>query len=82
MFSFSGNPADASGYFTPYTVVLLVCGILFSAPILPYLREKLTQSGHETLCNAVSSVVCIPLYLLCVMTLASSAFNPFIYYIF
>ncbi len=84
MFSFGGNPADVAGYFNPYTVVLLLCGIVFSAPILPWARRRLAAmgTGYETACGIVSGIVCIPLYLLCVMTLASSAFNPFIYYIF
>ena len=82
MFSFGGNPADALGYFSPYTVLMLVCGVLFSAPLLPTVRAWFVRRGWESLWNGLVSVLCIPLYFLCVMTLASSAFNPFIYYIF
>lgn len=82
MFSFGGGIADAAGYFDPYTVLMLACGVLFSAPVLPYLRRRAQASGHETLWRGAESVICILLFLLCVMTLASSAFNPFIYYIF
>ncbi len=82
MLSFGGNPADMTGYFDPYTCLMLACGVLFSAPLLPALRQKAVAHGHETAYNTLSGIVCIPLYLLCVMTLASSAFNPFIYYIF
>lgn len=82
MFSFFGHPADVTGYFSPYLCVMLLAGIVFSAPLLPYLRRKLTAAGHGTACDVIAGIVSIPLYLLCVMTLASSAFNPFIYYIF
>ncbi|MBE6659241.1 MAG: MBOAT family protein [Ruminococcaceae bacterium] len=82
MFSFGGNPADALGYFSPYTVLMLGAGLLFSAPILPAVRDRMIACGRESVWNGVLSVLCIPLFLLCVMTLASSAFNPFIYYIF
>ena len=82
MFSFDGNPTDALGYFDPYTVLMLVCGLLFSAPLLPAVRDFFVRRGRESVWNGMLSVLCIPLFLLCVMTLASSAFNPFIYYIF
>jgi alginate O-acetyltransferase complex protein AlgI len=61
---------------------MLGFGVLFSAPILPAIRTKLCSCGRESLWNGFVSVLCVPLFLLCVMTLASSAFNPFIYYIF
>ena len=82
MFRPGGGFSDVMGYFNPYAIVLLLCGIVFSAPVLPYLRRKLTDAGHAGLCDIVSMACCVPLYLACVMTLASSAFNPFIYYIF
>ena len=82
MFSFGGNASDVMHYFSPYTVVMLGFGVLFSAPILPAIRTRLVSCGRESLWNGIVSVLCVPLFLLCVMTLASSAFNPFIYYIF
>ncbi len=82
MFSFGGNASDVLHYFSPYTTVMLGFGLLFSAPILPAIRARFCTCGRESLWNGIVSVLCIPLFLLCVMTLASSAFNPFIYYIF
>ena len=82
MFSPGGNPTDALGYLNPYTVLMLICAVLFSMPILPAVRNAFIRRGHESVWNGILSVLCIPLFLLCVMTLASSAFNPFIYYIF
>lgn len=82
MFSFGGSAADALGYFNPYTVLMLCAGLLFSAPVLPAIRAHFCAVGRESVWDGILSVICIPLFLLCVMTLASSAFNPFIYYIF
>ena len=82
MFSFGGNASDALGYFSPYAVLMLLLGVVFSLPVLPMVRGLFVRGGHESVWNGILSVLCIPLFLLCVMTLASSAFNPFIYYIF
>ena len=82
MFSFDGNSADVLGYFSPYAVTMLLLGLLLSAPVFPALRNWFSARGQESVWRGIVSVICIPLFLLCVMTLASSAFNPFIYYIF
>ena len=82
MFTPSAVLADAVHLFDPYTCVMLSAGIVLSAPLFPYLRAKCAAHGLESVWNAAVSVICIPLFFLCVMTLASSAFNPFIYYIF
>lgn len=82
MFSFGGNATDALSYFSPYAVLMLCAGVLFSAPILPFVRDRFAHMGLTSVWNGILSAVCIPLFLLCVMSLASSAFNPFIYYIF
>ncbi len=83
MFSFGGNGADALALFTPYTIMMLVFGIVFALPVLPLLRSKVAQ--NEKLGRAgeiVGYALSVPLLMLCIMTLASSSFNPFIYYNF
>lgn len=83
MFSFGGGSADALALFSPYTVMMLVLGVIFSLPVLPTLRKAV--SGNEKLSAAgefIGYAISIPLLALCVMTLASTSFNPFIYYIF
>ncbi len=83
MFSFGGGGADALALFTPYTVMMLIFGIVFALPVLPLLRSKVAQD--EKLGRAgeiVGYALSVPLLMLCIMTLASSSFNPFIYYNF
>ncbi len=83
MFRFSGGIADATALLTPYTLMMLALGVIFSLPVVPKLRllcaknEKTHRIGET-----VSYLLTLPLFALCVMTLASTSFNPFIYYIF
>lgn len=83
MFSFSGNYADALVWFSPFVCLILGFAVVFSTPTLPLLRSK--AASHRTVSNIygiLEYVICIPLLLLCIMQLASSSFNPFIYYHF
>ncbi len=83
MFSFSGGIGDALALFTPYTVMMLILGVIFSLPIVPKLREITSRERRLANCaDAVGYALTVPLFALCVMTLASTSFNPFIYYIF
>lgn len=86
MFAFSGGAigaADAIMYFSPWTVVVILCATVFSSPVVPYVRRKLSASERgQTVSSVVGYAVSVILLLLCVGMLSSSAFNPFIYYIF
>ncbi len=79
MFSFSGGTADALALFSPYITLMFILGLVLSIPITPRLREV---SEHFKPLEALSYVICLPLLLACIMSLASGSFNPFIYYIF
>ncbi len=87
MFSFAGHPGDAIALFPPYTCLLLVIGVIFSCPVIPALKKlqvKLSAS-HSIgggLMEGASFVITLGVFALSVMQLASSSFNPFIYYIF
>ena len=83
MFSFGGGLTDILHLLSPYTCFMIIFGLVFSMPILPELGEfgkkhpKLGTAG-----NIAGFIICIPLLVLCIMSLASSSFNPFIYYHF
>ena len=64
---------------TPYNLFILALCLVFSLPILPRLRAW-AQKGQ--LLRAGSYVAAGVLFLLCVMNLAGSQFNPFIYFRF
>ena len=82
MFSFSGNISDALIYYSPYMCVILAASVIFSLPVLPYFKSKLAGSRLCGVVECTGYIVCLPLLALSIMSLASSAFNPFIYYIF
>ena len=83
MFSFTGGTADALYLFSPYTIMMLIFGVIFSLPVLPTARKLLSKNRTlATITDAASYAVTLPLFGLCVMTLASTSFNPFIYYTF
>lgn len=79
MFSFSGNPADALQLFTPFIILMTLAGLILSFPITP--RVKALAAKIPAL-EGASYIVCLPLLMLCIMSLAAGSFNPFIYYIF
>ena len=83
MFSFSGGFSDISTYLDPWTVAVFCAAVLFSTPVVRFIREKLSKTEKgATVASAVGYAAVIPLFCLSVGMLASSSFNPFIYYIF
>ena len=83
MFSFDGTGADTLIYFSPYVCLILLAGVILSAPVLPWIRRKLAGLPSASRIFEISGyVLAIPVLLLCIMQLASSTFNPFIYYNF
>jgi len=87
LFSFSGNGADALVWFSPYVLVILALGVILSAPVFPAVSKWLSaRKGKgaiaENLPLALGNAGTLILLGLCIMQLASSSFNPFIYYHF
>lgn len=70
-----GSLASLTYYLDPYRIFMFVLAIVFSLPILEKFRGK---AIHEKLSYVLSPV----LLTLCIMSLASSAYNPFIYFRF
>ena len=67
---------------SPLTLVTIVVGVLFLLPILPWIREKCRNTKHFRLAECLSYAGAAGLFCLCVMNLAGSDFNPFIYFRF
>ena len=67
----------------PLNLATVALGALCSLPLLPWVRYKAQGDGKGALALRVGSyALSAGLYLLCVMNLAGSAFNPFIYFRF
>jgi len=80
MFSFRGT-FDIAIFLTPWNLAMVIFGVIFSAPVLTCVKRVSEKSGKGIL-NAVSYAASAILLCLSIMSLVSSEFNPFIYYIF
>lgn len=81
--AFTGGFADALQYLTPYFIFTLVIAALACLPVLPSLQNRLAASPKAgSLFRAVSYPLCMALFLLCIMVLASNSYSPFIYFRF
>ncbi|MBQ7921584.1 MAG: MBOAT family protein [Clostridia bacterium] len=83
MFAFTGNGADALIYFSPYVCLILLLGAVLSFPVLPTCRKLLGNHPKAAKTFEMAGyILALPVLMLCIMQLASSTFNPFIYYNF
>ena len=68
---------------SPLNILTVVLGTVFSLPLLPRMKAYAQGEGKAAAAlRAGSYLACGGLFLLCVMNLAGSAFNPFIYFRF
>ncbi|MBQ9079436.1 MAG: MBOAT family protein, partial [Ruminococcus sp.] len=70
---------------TPMSLMMLVAAIIFSMPVIRTFSEKIRTSGSAKAIGAaetVSYIVSLVLLALCIVTLSSSSYNPFIYFRF
>ena len=68
---------------SPLNILTVVLGTVFSLPLLPKMKAYAQGEGKAAAAlRAGSYLACGGLFLLCVMNLAGSAFNPFIYFRF
>lgn len=68
---------------TPYNIAILVSGAVFSLPLLPRVKSFADGPGAVPALLRIGSYgVSAVLFVLCVMNLAGSQFNPFIYFRF
>lgn len=78
----AGAGAEVIGAFSPYVILIFVLGCIFSVPLIPKIRAWLEEKGKSGISVSASAVVSLGLLAMCVMRLASSTYNPFIYFRF
>ncbi len=88
MFGIEGNGVYDSGtlaYLNDYGTIIII-GIIFSMPVLRFLRAKIESKNERILENNIvytlNSIVYAVLFILCISTLISSTYNPFLYFRF
>jgi alginate O-acetyltransferase complex protein AlgI len=67
---------------TPVFLVSIVCAIIAATPIKTKLNALAQSAGKLQIWDAVTFVLCILLFAISVLSLASGAYNPFIYFRF
>ncbi len=69
-----------SAQLTPLLITVLILGAVFSTPVLRKLGERFTKDGIMSApAEYLSYAGTLVMLLLCVVSLASSSYNPFIY---
>ncbi|SDA27713.1 alginate O-acetyltransferase complex protein AlgI [Ruminococcus sp. YE71] len=66
----------------PVFFIALAVAVIFSAPILPKLRDRLMKSKAAAVCDYAGHIAVLGIFALCILSLVSSSYNPFIYFRF
>ncbi|HRR75896.1 MAG: MBOAT family protein [Ruminococcus sp.] len=67
---------------TPMYLTMLALAILFSMPVIKVLRERLAAPKAAAAGESCAYVVSLLLLAVCIITLSSASYNPFIYFRF
>ena len=67
---------------TPMYLTMLALAIVFSTPVIKVLRERLTAPRAAAAGESCAYVVSLLLLAVCIITLSSASYNPFIYFRF
>ena len=84
MFTAAPSGLALASVLTPYNAVILLLSALLSCPILPALKRRLggCTATIEKTADVLGYAAAAFLFFACAVTLASSTFNPFIYFRF
>lgn len=86
MFSFSGNSPENTSIFmlqlTPMYIIMFVLACVFSIPVWQIVRSKVTSQKILSVGEVCSYGISLVLLVVCILTLSSSSYNPFIYFRF
>ncbi|MDE5557951.1 MAG: MBOAT family protein [Ruminococcus sp.] len=86
MFSFSGSSPENNSLFmmqfTPMYIIMAFLACIFSVPVWQIVRNKINSEKIISAGEICSYVVSILMLILCILTLSSASYNPFIYFRF
>lgn len=74
--------ADILSELTPYAIIVLVLGAVLSTPIVKKAGGRLASRDMTLTVDIVSITGTLVMLLFCILTLATSEYNPFIYFKF
>lgn len=83
---FGGSTAVSSEVFslifTPYGIITAVFAVIFSLPVAPALRDLFVRKKHKALGEYLACGAALCLFVMCIMSLMTASYNPFIYFRF
>lgn len=85
MFVPSGGGAEKAMFLaqlTPAYLVMLVLAVVFSTPVIRNVESRLAGKKSEAAGQLFGYAVSMVLFAVCILTLSSSSYNPFIYFRF
>ena len=85
MFAFVTDKASYAvtmSILTPVMIFTLAVSAIACCPVAGYIQKKTKNTASGPLWSAAAYILSILLYVLCIMTLASDSYNPFIYFRF
>lgn len=66
----------------PVFFIALTAAVIFSAPLLPKLRNAVMKTKAAAAADYAGHICVLVLFALCILSLVSSSYNPFIYFRF
>ncbi|MDE6519733.1 MAG: MBOAT family protein [Ruminococcus sp.] len=67
---------------SPLYIIMFVLAIVFSIPVMQKIRDKANERKSVQTYEVCSYTISLALLILCIFTLSSSSYNPFIYFRF
>lgn len=67
-----------AGILSPYNITMIIAGCIFSLPVVDYCKNKLSEKNITLPQTLVLSAFML-VFVFCIIKLAASSFNPFIY---
>lgn len=68
---------------SPMYIVMLIMAVVFSMPVIKALQARAERNGkYASAMEVCSYAVSLILLLVCIITLSSASYNPFIYFRF
>lgn len=67
---------------TPMYCIMLVCGAIFSMPVFKTIKNSLRSERAKSTAEYLSYAVSLVLFFVCMASLSSASYNPFIYFRF
>lgn len=67
---------------SPLYIIMFVLAVVFSIPVMQKIRDKASEKKSVQTYEVCSYTISLALLILCIFTLSSSSYNPFIYFRF